>query len=386
MRYPFGMLAIGFDSPRPAQIRILGRVLYSAGLRMQQAMAEYITDGTRPDQVLILEHNPVFTLGRHATRQDIHVQDAFLEERGVEVFQTDRGGQVTYHGPGQVVVYPICSLKGPRQDLGRFVRGLEEAMIRTAADFGVSAERLQGFPGVWVDTPRGYEKLGALGIHLKRWIPTHGIAFNVTPDLSHFRWITPCGITDKGVCSLGSLLGDKAPSWNQAAEGLQTHLAEILNLHVQAARSSTKSVSALTWRRGASGPEILMMLRRPDQGLWWSSVTGMVEEGEAPEAAAHREVLEETGLAGRLLPLDFSHAFWVDPKLIGLPEGEPRFNTETCFHAEVPSTAQVRLALDEHSEYRWCSIPEARELMLWEGSKTSLRLLERQLVAEGRPA
>jgi lipoyl(octanoyl) transferase len=346
---------------------------------MQGAMAEYVADGTQPDQVLILEHNPVFTLGRNATRGDIHVSDAFLEEHGVEVFQTDRGGQVTYHGPGQVVVYPICSLKGSRQDLGRFVRGLEEAMIRTAADFGVVADRLKGFPGVWVDTPRGFEKLGALGIHLKRWIPTHGIAFNVAPDLTHFRWITPCGITDKGVCSLQSLLGEASPTWQQAAERLQAHLSAVLNLEPQPMRALSRSISALTWRRGASGPEILMMLRRPDQGLWWSSVTGMVEAGESLEEAAHRELREETGLSAKLHPLGFSHTFWVDAKLIGLPAGEPRFNTETCYHAEIPATAQVQLGLDEHSEFRWCSIPEARALMLWEGSKAALGLLEKLL-------
>ena len=379
MRYSFGMAALGFDSLRPAQFHILGRVLYSAGVRMQRAMAEYIQDETRPDQVLILEHNPVFTLGSNATRADIHVNEAFLDEHGVEVFQTDRGGQVTYHGPGQVVVYPICNLKGARQDLRRFVRGLEEAMIRTAADFGVTAARLEGFPGVWVETPRGFEKLGALGIHLRRWIPTHGIAFNVRPDLSHFRWITPCGITDKGVCSLQSLLGDSAPTWQQAAERLRIHVAETLSLQDQPIRPCSKSISALTWRRGTQGPEILMMLRNPDQGLWWSSVTGMLEDDETPEAAAHRELFEETGLTGVLTPLDFSHAFWVDPKLISLPDGEPRFNAETCFHVEVPPTAQVRLGLEEHSEYRWCTIPEARELMLWEGSRMALRMLERRL-------
>jgi lipoyl(octanoyl) transferase len=373
------MLAIGFDAPRPAQVRILGRVLYSAGLRMQQAMADYVAEGSHPDQVLILEHNPVFTLGRNATRQDIHVNDAFLEENGVEVHQTDRGGQVTYHGPGQVVVYAICSLKGPRQDLGRFVRGLEEAMIRTAVDFDVTADRLKGFPGVWVDTPRGHEKLGALGIHLKRWIPTHGIAFNVHPDLAHFRWITPCGITDKGVCSLQSLRGGSAPTWSQAAERMAGHLVEILALDPQPVSPPTRSVSALTWRRGSQGPEVLMMLRRPDQGLWWSSVTGMAEPGEFPEETAHREVREETGLSGTLRPLDLAHAFWVDPKLIGLPEGEPRFNQESCFHMEVAPDAEVRLAPEEHSEHRWCTLPEARELMRWEGSKAALRLLERLL-------
>ena len=377
------MVEIGFTHTRPAQIRRLGHVLYAAGLRMQKAMAEHVKDPDQPDQILVLEHNPVFTLGRNATRQDIHVDDAFLQDRGVEVFETDRGGQVTYHGPGQVVVYPVCNLKGGREDVGRLVRGLEEAMIRTAAAFGVKADRLQGFPGVWVETPRGLEKLGALGIHLNRWITTHGIAFNVAPDLAHFRWITPCGITDKGVCSLASLLGDQAPTWDQAADELQLHLASALGLDVRPTPAPSRSISALTWRRGEAGPELLVMLRTPSQGLWWSSVTGMLEPGETPEAAAHRELMEETGLKGTLTPLHFSHSFWMDPALIGLPPGPPRFNTERCYHMEVDPAAQVELALDEHSEYRWCGLQEAHDLMLWEGSKTALQRFRKALATHG---
>ena len=370
---------IGFASPRPAQVRRLGHVLYAAGLRMQQAMAAHVARGDRPDQILVLEHNPVFTLGRNASRQDIHVTDGFLRDRGVEVHATDRGGQVTYHGPGQVVVYPICNLKGGREDVGRLVRGLEEAMIRTAADFGVTAQRLQDFPGVWVETPRGLEKLGAVGLHLHRWISTHGIAFNVCPDLAHFGWITPCGITDKGVCSLRSLLGDGAPGWDQAADRLQEHLVRLLDLRVEPAPAPSRSVSALTWRQGAQGPEILVMLRRPDHGLWWSSVTGMLEPGETPEAAAHRELLEETGLSGSLASLDFTHTFWMDPRILGLPPGEPRFNTEICFHLEVPAGAQVVLSPEEHTEYRWCTFEDAHDLMMWEGSKAALARLGRLL-------
>ena len=369
------MSTFGFAPPRPAQIRRLGHVLYPAGLRMQRGMAEYVKHGDRPDQVLILEHNPVFTLGRNATRQDIHVSDPFLAERGVEVHETDRGGQVTYHGPGQIVVYPVCNLRGGREDVGRLVRGLEEAMIRTAADFGVTAARLEGFPGIWVDTPRGKEKLGALGIHLHRWITTHGIAFNVDPDLAHFRWITPCGITDKGVCSLRSLLGAAAPTWAEAADRLERHLGDVLGFAPAPVPPLTRSVSALTWRRADTGPQLLMMLRNPDQGLWWSSVTGMLEPSEAPEAAAHRELLEETGLTGVLTSLAFQHTFWMDPSVLGLPPGEPRFNTEHCYQVEVAPDAQVRLALDEHSEYRWCGFQEAHDLMMWEGSRAALARL-----------
>jgi len=243
----------------------------------------------------------------------------------------------------------------------------------------VVADRLKGAPGIWVETPRGPEKLGAIGLHLRKWISTHGIAFNVRPNLDHFRWITPCGFTDKGVCSLASLLGEGAPTWSEAADSLQAHLTALLALDLQPVREPSRSVSALTWRRGASGPEILMMLRVPEHGLWWQSVTGMMEPGETPEETAHRELREETGLTGTLRPLDLSHSFWVDPSIVRFPDAEPRFNTETCFAMEVAPEAEVHLEPQEHSEFFWCGLDEAQERMKWEGSKAAVALLRKAL-------
>jgi 8-oxo-dGTP pyrophosphatase MutT (NUDIX family) len=138
-------------------------------------------------------------------------------------------------------------------------------------------------------------------------------------------------------------------------------------------------VSALTWRQGANGPEILMMLRVPAHGLWWQSVTGMMEPGETPEQTAHRELKEETGLTGALRPLDLSHSFWVDPAIVRFPDPEPRFNTEICFSMEVPPEAEVCLEPSEHSEYLWCGLDEAQERMKWEGSKAAVSLLRERL-------
>jgi lipoyl(octanoyl) transferase len=382
---------IGFTKRKQGQFRHLGRVLYGAGLRIQKALADYVRDENRPDQILLLEHNPVFTLGQSATRADVHVTDEFLAKNGVEIHQTDRGGQVTYHGPGQLVAYPICNLRGGRQNVACFVRGLEQAMIDTAKDFGVIADRLEGYPGIWVKTDRGLEKLGAVGIHLKRWVSTHGIAFNIDPRMEHFRWITPCGITDKGVCSLRTLLGDGCPTWDEVRTSLALHLAEILAIDPVPAAEPSQSISVTVWRRGSDGPEILMMLRCPSEGQWWSSVTGMIEPGETPEMAANREVMEEAGLSGNLIAMELQHTFWLNPQQQSLPDigqtpqeqAEPLFNTETCFQMEVPANSKVDLNTTEHSEYRWCTPNEALTLMSWEGSRAALKkLIEADLYSD----
>lgn len=157
------------------------------------------------DLLLLLQHPPVVTLGVRGDggRANIVATDEQLRELGVEVQETGRGGDVTYHGPGQIVGYPILDLKPDRCDVHRYVRDIEEVMIRACADYGVTAGRIQGLTGAWL----GAEKIGAIGVRISRWITSHGFAFNVQTDLSHFQLIVPCGISDRGVTSLSKALG-----------------------------------------------------------------------------------------------------------------------------------------------------------------------------------
>src|ERR1043165_5627601 len=171
---------------------------------MQKALVEERRNGRVPNLLLLLQHPPVITLGvRRDSRSHVVASDALLAERGIEVHDTGRGGDVTYHGPGQIVGYPIIDLRPDRCDVHRYVRDLEEVMIAVAADYGVSAGRIKGLTGTWV----GPEKIGAIGVRISRWITSHGFAFNVTTNLDHFRLIVPCGIADRGVTSLARLTG-----------------------------------------------------------------------------------------------------------------------------------------------------------------------------------
>jgi lipoyl(octanoyl) transferase len=186
---------------RPLEIRRLGRVRYADGLALQERLVKERQAGVIPDTLLLLEHDPVFTLGRNAKQENVLLSADALRARGFDVFETGRGGDVTYHGPGQVVGYPILDLKPDRQDVHRYVRDLEEVMIRTCVDYGVPAERIKGMSGCWV----GQSKIGAIGVRLARWVTSHGFAFNVDVDLSPFELIVPCGIQGKGVTSLRRL-------------------------------------------------------------------------------------------------------------------------------------------------------------------------------------
>ena len=206
----------------------LGTVDYAAGLALQHERVAARKAGSIPDTLLLLEHPHVYTLGRNAHRENVLVSPEFLRSRGAEVFETDRGGDVTYHGPGQLVGYPILDLTKHRRDIAWFMRSLEEVFIRVAADYGFQAGRVAGATGVWV----GNEKLVAMGVHISRWVTSHGFAFNVNTDLRFFDWIVPCGLRDKGVTSIERLVGRLA-DMNLARERVVEHFGSVFGFDIE---------------------------------------------------------------------------------------------------------------------------------------------------------
>ena len=190
-------------------VRRLGLVDYQAGLDLQKTLVEQRKRGDIGDQLLLLEHPDVITLGVK-TRNDLsHVLETpeALAAKGVALFESGRGGDVTFHGPGQLVGYPIVELPLDRRDVHRYVRDLEEVLIRAVAEFGISATRIAGLTGIWVGAPGREAKLAAIGVRISRWVTSHGFALNVTTDLTRFGLIVPCGIADKGVTSMARVLG-----------------------------------------------------------------------------------------------------------------------------------------------------------------------------------
>jgi lipoyl(octanoyl) transferase len=236
----------------------LGTIDYATGLRLQQRLVELRKNSEIANVLLLLEHTPVITLGRNARRENVLASDELLKQRGVELFECDRGGDVTYHGPGQLVGYPIFDLRsflgpdGQRKTLGavEYVRRLEEVLIRTSADYGIATERVSGMTGVWTEinvarAPSPAEsqaKIAAIGVHISRGVTSHGFALNVTNEpLQYFQLIVPCGISTKPVTSLEQQLRASAvdgaerrsaPSMDDAAQSVTRNFGRVFNSQV----------------------------------------------------------------------------------------------------------------------------------------------------------
>jgi len=206
---------------RRLDVRWLGTVPYTDAWTMQTDLHDRRARDGAPDTLLLLEHPHVYTVGRRGTRDDVLLDTDALTSRGVDVVETDRGGQVTYHGPGQLVGYPIVHL-GAGADVVRYLRDLEEALLRTLSDLGIDGERDPEQTGVWVNDA----KIAAIGVRITRGVTKHGFALNVSTDLSYFAGIVPCGILDRGVTSVEAVLGE-APSVHEVADMFAARFGEV---------------------------------------------------------------------------------------------------------------------------------------------------------------
>jgi lipoyl(octanoyl) transferase len=215
------------------QIVDLGLIGYAEAYALQKRVVAARKADAIGDVLLLCEHTPVITQGRNGKREHLLVSENVLRQRNVEFYETSRGGDITYHGPGQLVGYPILNLGAIRKDVVWYVRMLEEVMIRTTAEFGREAYRVEGKTGIWVAVASGVEeKLGAIGVHISRWVTSHGLAYNISTDLRNFDLIVPCGIAGRKAASLEKLLG-RAVNLKEVAPRISKHFGEVFGLEMQ---------------------------------------------------------------------------------------------------------------------------------------------------------
>jgi len=211
----------------------LGLIAYAEAWELQKRVVAARKTGTIEDVLLFCEHPHVITQGRSGKSANLLASESVLRQKGVEYFATSRGGDITYHGPGQIVGYPILNLGAIKRDVVWYVRTLEEAMIRATAEFGIAAARETGKTGIWVGD-RAAEKLGAIGVHISRWVTSHGFAYNVATDLRYFDLIVPCGLAQRKATSLEKLLG-RCVGLSEVKPRLAAHLGEVFGLQIRAA-------------------------------------------------------------------------------------------------------------------------------------------------------
>jgi lipoyl(octanoyl) transferase len=222
---------------RECVVQDLGRMSYGEAFGIQSKIASERKQGAGADHLLFVEHPHVVTIGRNGHEEHVLAPEETLRRSGIEMWESDRGGDVTYHGPGQVVAYPIMDLREWKRDVGAFVRGIEQVLIDTLTDFGIAAQRIAKLTGVWVDDA----KIAAIGVHLSRWVSTHGWALNVSTDLRYFQYIVPCGLA-KPVTSMAAL-GVRADA-EDVKSALARHFGQVFNFNMQVYPAEIQPIGA----------------------------------------------------------------------------------------------------------------------------------------------
>ncbi|HEX8171457.1 MAG TPA: lipoyl(octanoyl) transferase LipB [Thermoanaerobaculia bacterium] len=353
---------------RTCDLHRLHVVTYENGLRLQEKLVELRQREEIGDQLLLLEHPPVITLGRGGDRSNLLASPEVLSAHGVRFFETTRGGDITYHGPGQIVGYPILHLGEGNRDVRKYVHSLEEVLIRTVADYGITANRIEGKRGIWV----GSNKIAAIGVRIARWVTSHGWALNVSTNLEHFRFITPCGIHGMGVTSIERETGRRAPL-EEVRAALARHFAEVFERELVPRDENLRLVKVLV----RDGDRVLLLHRKPERGHFWQPITGSIEPGEAPLAAARRELIEETGHAAEPRELALVQSFMIESQYLqSRGYVPPIIASEINFAATLDSRLPIRLDASEHDDHGWFTFAEAYERIRWTDDREALERLQ----------
>lgn len=352
---------------RRCDVHRLHLVTYENGMRLQQRLVEMRQRDEIEDQLLLLEHPPVITLGRGGRPANLLASEQMLRAERIRFFETTRGGDITYHGPGQVVGYPILHLGEGRRDVRKFVTQLEEVLIRTAAEYGVTAERIEGKRGIWV----GSNKIAAIGVRIARWVTSHGWALNVNTNLDHFSMIVPCGLQGLGVTSIAREVGRPVPI-EETREILASHFAAVFERELVPRPETLRLVKVIV----TDGSHILLLHRRPERGNFWQPITGAIEKGESPAEAARRELQEETGHAVEPAELDLTQSFMIESQFLEAIHPPPVVASEICFHARLDSRLPIRIDPLEHDSCGWFTFAEAYEKIRWTDDREAIERFE----------
>jgi lipoyl(octanoyl) transferase len=353
---------------RRCEVHRLATVTYENGMKLQQKLVEMRQKDELEDQLLLLEHPPVITLGRGGDATNLLATPEALRHTGVRFYETTRGGDITYHGPGQIVGYPIVHLGEGNRDVRKYVTNLEEVLIRTVAEYGITATRVEGRRGIWV----GNDKIAAIGVRIARWVTSHGWALNVTTNLDHFRLITPCGLQGTGVTSIEKETGRRVPL-EEVTEVLAGKFAEIFERVLIPREETLRLVKVLV----SDGEHVLLLHRRPERGHFWQPITGTIESGESEREAAIRELQEETGHTAEPRPLDLVQSFMIESQYLASLHAAPIIARETCFTAALDARLPIRIDPAEHDACGWFTFAEAYDKIRWTDDREALELLER---------